>query len=316
MVSDAARPDTILIVARPWFAVLNPVSGGGRAARDRLRIVHALREAGVEFDLATSNYAGHTVDLAAKAAIDGYRKFLAIGGDGTLNQMLNGAMSADAASRENITLGLLPVGRGNDWARTHAIPRNYRQAARVLARERVAPHDIGIAEAFAPEGARVRAFLNVAGAGFDAHIVARTPDDRWGALAYLAALPAGFLSYEAKPLTLSIDGHKVTGKFFVTFAALGRFCGAGMHVAPNAMTDDGLFDVVIIEAVSALELLLNIRRLFDGSIESYRKVKVLRGRSIDIAGPEPVPAEADGELLPPTPLRLQVLPHAIRVVVP
>jgi diacylglycerol kinase family enzyme len=175
---------------------------------------------------------------------------------------------------------------------------------------------VGLAETFAPEGVRLRSFINVAGVGFDAHIVARTPNDRWGALGYLAALPAGFASYQAKPLALSVDGQKVSGTIFVAFTALGRYCGAGMHVAPHALADDGLFDVVIIEDLSAFDLLLNVRRLFDGSIESYRKVKVLRGRTVDIAGPEPVPAEADGELLPSTPIRLSVLPHAVRVVVP
>ena len=301
---------------RAWFAVLNPVSGGGRAVRDRLRILHALHEAGIEFELATSEHAGHAEQLAGEAAAAGYRKFLAIGGDGTLSQVLNGSISADDSDNEHLTLSLLPIGRGNDWARTHCIPKEYRAAARIIARERVAPHDVGVVEAFAPEGSQLRYFINVAGVGFDAHIVQRTPDDRWGALAYLAALPAGFASYRAKTLTLSVDGQKLSGNLFVAFSALGRYCGAGMHVAPNALTDDGLFDVVVIEDVSAWDLVVNVRRLFDGSIERFRKVKVLRGRSVDIGGPEPVPAEADGELLPSTPLRFSVLPHAIRVVVP
>jgi YegS/Rv2252/BmrU family lipid kinase len=302
-------------VTKPWFAVLNPKSGGGRAARDRARIVHALRRAGVQFELAASQHAGHAIALAREAVTSGYRKFLAIGGDGTLNELLNGALGSDVLEAADVTLGLVPVGRGNDWARTHRVPRGYHRAAELLGRQRTIPHDVGIAEC--PAGERKqRYFLNVAGVGFDAHVVARMPNDRWGALSYLAALPASFASYRAPELIVSAEGQTTRSTVFVAFAALGRYCGGGMHIAPAAATDDGLFDVVIIENIGKWELLLNLRRLFDGSIGGYHKVRMLRARSVEIAGPAPVGAQADGELLPPTPLKLTVLPHGVRVVVP
>jgi len=219
-------------MTKSWFAVLNPKSGGGRAARDRINIVHILRRAGVQFELTASQHAGHAICLAREAATSGYRKFLA------------------------------------------------------------------------------------AGVGFDAHVVARMPNNRWGALSCLAALPASFASYRAPELTVSAEGQTRRGTVFVAFAALGRYCGGGMHIAPGATTDDGMFDVVIIGSIGKWELLLNVRRLFDGSISGYDKVRVLRTRSLEMAGPEPVGAQADGELLPPTPICLNVPPHSIRVVVP
>jgi YegS/Rv2252/BmrU family lipid kinase len=302
-------------MTKPWFAVLNPKSGGGRAARDRTRIVHILRQAGVQFELAASERASHAISLAHDAASSGYRKFLAIGGDGTLNELLNGAMSSGALEATDITLGLMPVGRGNDWARTHRIPRGYEGAAQLLARQRTIAHDVGVAESFA-DVPQTRYFLNVAGVGFDAHVVARVPNDRWGVFSYLAALPASYASYQSRELVLSAEGRTLQSTVFVAFAALGRYCGGGMHIAPGAATDDGMFDVVIVEDINKWELVLNLRRLFDGSIGRYRKVRVLRTRRLEIAGPEPVGAQADGELLPPTPLRLTVLPHGVRVVVP
>lgn len=302
-------------MTKPWFAVLNPKSGGGQAARDRTHIVHILRRAGVQFELVASRHAGHSICLAREAATSGYRKFLAIGGDGTLNELLNGALRSGVLEATDVTLGLVPVGRGNDWARTHRVPRDYYRAAELLGRQRTIPHDVGIAECL-NGGPEPRYFLNVAGVGFDAHVVARMPSDRWGALSYLAALPASFASYHAPELTVAAEGQTFRGAVFVAFAALGRYCGGGMHIAPGAATDDGLFDVVIIDNIGKWELLLNIRRLFDGSIGGYSKVRVLRTRSVEIAGAEPVGAQADGELLPPAPLRLTVLPHGVRVVVP
>jgi YegS/Rv2252/BmrU family lipid kinase len=281
-----------------------------------MRIVHALRQAGVQFDLVATERPLHAIDLARDAAASGYRKFLAIGGDGTLNELLNGALGSGELEATDVTLGLLPVGRGNDWARTHRIPVEYLQAAALLARGIAVAHDVGIAESFEKDVPQLRYFLNVAGVGFDAHVVARTPHVRWGALSYLAAIPASFASYRARELALSAEGQTLRSTVFVAFAALGRYCGGGMHIAPDAVTDDGMFDVVIVENIGKWELALNIRRLFDGSIGSYRKVRTLRTRKLEIAGPEPVGAEADGELLPPTPLCLSVLPHGVRVVVP
>jgi diacylglycerol kinase (ATP) len=302
-------------MTRGWFAVLNPESGAGRALRDRTRILDALRGAGVAFELAQSEHAGHAAMLAQRAAREGFRKFLAIGGDGTLHQLLNGAMRGAGNEAEALTLGLVPVGRGNDWARTHRIARGYRDAAALLAQERVVSHDVGVAESLAGAAPELRYFLNIAGVGFDAHVVERTCGNQWGALSYLAALPGSFASYQPRELTLSIDHQSYTGTVFVAFAALGRYCGAGMLVAPDADTGDGLFDVVVIENITKGELLLNIRRLFDGSIGRHRKVRVLRTHSLEIAGPEPVAAQADGELLPPTPIRFKVIPSGVRAVV-
>ena len=149
----------------------------------------------------------------------------------------------------------------------------------------------------------------------DAHVLTLAQGDRFGALTYLAALPAGFATYRCPELEITGKGEKHTGKVFVAFAAIGRYCGGGMLVAPRALPDDGLLDVVVVSDISSWELLLNIRRLFDGSIEAYRKLRVFRARSVEIAGPVPVATEVDGELQSATPARLSLL-ERVRVAVP
>lgn len=296
-----------------WFAVSNPVSGGGRGGRDRGRIAALLREAGLAVELVASEYHGHAIKLAADAARSGFRKFLAIGGDGTLNEMLNGVLASGAGEGEAV-FGLVPVGRGNDWARTHRIPTRYRDAVTVLARGRAVVHDVGVAE-IGVEQLR-RFFINAAGAGFDAHVVERTRDDRLGAVSYLLALPASLLSFRAPELELRFDQQNISGKVFLAFASVNKYCGGGMLVAPRAEFDDGLLDVTVVDEVSLWELLLNLKKLFDGTLPFYRKVRTFRTRSLEISGPVPVNSEADGELIGATPIRFSLLPRYVKVVVP
>ncbi len=300
-----------------WFAIVNPASGGGRGARDLAKIAARLREAGIAFDLASSERSGHSAELAAAAARNGSRRFLAIGGDGTLSEVLNGVLASGVVGRGEATLGLLPVGRGNDWARTHGIPRDYGKAIGVLATGRSVAHDVGVAQAEGREPALPRRyFMNAAGAGFDAHVVERTRGRDLGMLSYMAALPASLLSFHAPELEVQSDEERISGRVFMAFAALNRYCGGGMLVAPDARYDDGLLDITILDEISLPELLLNIRKLYDGSLPAYRKVRTFRTAAVRISGPAPVNCEADGELIGATPVRLSVLPGHVNVVVP
>jgi diacylglycerol kinase (ATP) len=307
---DAAR------IAAGWCAVLNPVSGGGRALRERAGIERALREQGIRCELQVSRYPGHTIELAREAARVGCSRFIAIGGDGTLNEILNGALSASRAAQTPPVLALIPVGRGDDWARTFAVPRKLDDAVRAIARGNTVLQDAGLA-AFDHGGPHSkRLFINVAGAGFDAYVVAQTQALRLGPLTYLAGLLRGFLTYRAPRMRVSGDAWDVQEPMFLAFAALGRYCGGGMHVAPGARTDDGLFDVVTVGQVGKLELLANLRRLFDGTLPDYEKVSVARAAVVRVESSPAARVQADGELLGETPVTFSVLPDAVRVIVP
>jgi diacylglycerol kinase family enzyme len=117
-------------------------------------------------------------------------------------------------------------------------------------------------------------------------------------------------------LDLNMAERTISGKVFMAVASVNRFFGGGMLVAPDARFDDGLFDVTVVDEISLPELLLNIRKLFDGTLPSYRKVYTLRTAAIEVSGPQAAQGEADGELIGPTPMRFSLLPRHIRVVVP
>lgn len=289
-----------------WFAVLNPVSGRGRGWRDRERIVAALRSEGLQVELALSERAGQVQGLVAGALAAGHRNVLAIGGDGTVHEAANAILESGA----DVRFGALPVGTGNDFCRTLALPAGYTAAARVLAAGATQSIDAG--QARFDSGSR-RFFVNVAGVGFDAYVVERLPDRRrWGRLAYLAGVLRGLAAYAPRDVRIAADGERRDARLFLAFACLGRYCGGGMLVAPEAQRADGRFDLVLIDELSRLDVLRSLRRLFDGTIGAHPKVRTGRAASVRID--TPLSVEADGELIGRGPVTLTVLPRALRVV--
>ena len=296
-----------------WLVVANPISGQGRAMHHRHEIEAVLRRHGLDFDFVISEHPGHAVDLVARAVEGGCRHILAVGGDGTVNECANGIFRQQAAPTTEIALGVIPIGTGNDWARTHRIPKDYAEVAALMASGASRLQDVGIAE-FA-DGNR-RHFINVAGLGLDAHVVEALPDRTLGPLAYLVGLAKGLLGYRAVSLGLTFAERRIDARAFVLFFAIGRYCGSGMNVAPKAEIDDGLFDITLIQDLSRWEVLKSLRRLFDGTLLTHPKVLALREAEGAVEAAATQPVEADGELIGHAPVRFSILPRALRVVAP
>ena len=300
-------------MADHWLVIANPISGQGRAMHHRHEIEAVLRRHGLTFSFEISERPGHTTELAQAAIERGCRHILAVGGDGTVNEAVNGIFRQHAAPTADITLGVLPIGTGNDWARTHRIPKEYSEVATLMARNASRLQDVGVAD-FGARG--VRHFINVAGIGFDAHVVAGMPDRTLGPLAYLAGLAKGLFTFQPVQLALDAAGEKHAGAFFDIFVCIGHYCGSGMMVAPQAEVDDGRFDITLIKALSRWEVLISLRRLFDGTLLTHPKVAALRGNEASVESPLSLPVEADGELIGHTPVRFTLLPRALRVLAP
>ena len=295
-----------------WLVVANPISGQGRAMHHRHEIEAVLRRHGLDFDFVISEYPGHAIELAGRAVADGCRQLLAVGGDGTVNECANGIFRQQAVPTAEVTLGVMPIGTGNDWARGLGMPKDYAEVAALMAAGASQPHDVGVASF---GDGTTRYFVNVAGLGFDAHVVESLPDRTLGPMAYLVGLAKGLLSYDAVSAGLTFSGRRIDTRAFVLFFAIGRYCGGGMNVAPQAEADDGLFDITLVQELSRWEVLKSLRRLFDGTLLTHPKVIALREAAAQVeAGP--VPVEADGELIGRAPVRFSILPRALRVLAP
>lgn len=295
-----------------WLAIMNPTAGRGRAARAWPGFAAALAARGMEILLHTTRAPGEATQLALAAVAAGHDRILAVGGDGTLNEVVNGLVGAP----HRITLAVAPCGTGNDWARGRAIPRRPARFAAMLAAGRTLAHDVGRIEYQGPGGREVRHFINLAGVGYDAYVLEHLPRRGPRALAYLAAVAGGLLRYRPPRTQIDAAGERLAGRYFAAFAALGPYAGGGMQFAPRARPDDGLVDLVTIDHLGVLATLRRLPaiyggRLLDDPAVHWRQVGAL---SIDTA--PPVRVEADGQLLGSTPVTIRVLPGLFDTVVP
>lgn len=294
----------------PLFCIVNPAAGRGRTARLWPEIERFLRHAGLRFRAFFTRGNGHASELAEKAARWEEGILLAVGGDGTVNEVVNGIAAAGAFP--TATLALLPTGSGNDLCRTLGISGDPLSVLRHLASGSCRPLDVGLVGE--------RCFLNICGVGFDAEVAyAVNQGFRWlrGTPAYLAGVLKALVGFRPVAFDLVLDGQSLAFKGMMVAVANGAFFGSGIKIAPRAEVDDGLFDVCVVGEVSKLELLRLLPRAYSGGHEGHPAVRFFRAREVRISSPEgSLYVQGDGEILGRTPAVFRVKRHAIRVLVP
>jgi YegS/Rv2252/BmrU family lipid kinase len=296
--------------------IVNPIAGAGRTARRWPEIMRLLKSLGLNFEYDLTEAPGHAIELAKSAAKKGYKLVVSVGGDGTINEVVNGLY--DAGSLGDIMLGIIGTGAGSDYIRTIGIPRHYKEACNRLTNPRRLEVDLGVAE-YVTNGQIVkRVFVNFAGLGFDAEVV-RATTQRFKALgsmpSYLMGLLTTFLFYKNRNVSLIVDGQADERTVCTVVVSNGKYGGGGMLVAPNANPTDGFFDVLIIDDLGKLDLLWSLPRIYKGTHLTHPKVTIKRAREIDIRPRQQMSVQADGELLGEAPARFYVLPAALNVVV-
>lgn len=253
---------------------------------------------------------GHTVHWTTSPG-DGVRaarestatRLIAVGGDGTLGEVVNGARERE--------IGLIPCGTGNDFARHVGIPLDPEQALSMALQTPTKSTDvISLGD---------RLCLNVVACGFDAEVGEKVNRGyRWakGTLAYVTALVQSLGSYRPTALTLTVDGEVHHLKAAICAIGNGSQYGGGMRIAPNALVDDGLLDVVVIGELGRLDLIRQFPTLFKGTHVQHPEVKVFRGRSAHVEAERPLPVLSDGDLFGRTPFAAEILPGALAFVRP
>lgn len=278
-----------------------------------------MKGAGIEFSFAFTEFKHHAVQIAVDAIGQGYRKLLAIGGDGTLNEVVNGIFVQKAVPASEFVLGVIAVGTGNDWLRMYQFPRDYAGQVEIIRSGEIFRQDVGIAEYYETEVKKSRYFINSAGSGFDAEVVRSTNKlkdaGRSGMLLYMISLLKALIGYRSTHVDITVDDFSLSETVFSLSVGIGRYSGAGMRQVPFALTDDGFFDVTIIRKMSKLNVLANIPRLYNGTILKHSRIVGIRGCDVEITSIPRVNLEADGETLGHSPFRFSILPKAIGVMV-
>jgi diacylglycerol kinase (ATP) len=285
--------------------LLNPVAGRGNARRVLCEALEVLRGAGVEPQVRESRSARHLLELAHAAREEEPDMVVSAGGDGAHHYVINGLVGSQTP------LGLLPMGRGNDFARGVGVPSQPRAAAAVLLHNRV--REIDLARA----GCAV--YGCIAGVGFDS-VVTRFANERvrWarGRLAYTWAILRCLKFYRPEPLELVADGQAFSGE--VAFAVVGNNVsyGGGLRLTPRARLDDGLLDVCIVPYMGKLELLRWVPRAYRGEHLSHPGIVYFQARKVALRTPSRLELFGDGEFMQELPATIEVLPRALRVIVP
>lgn len=317
MRSGAGEVEEILIV-------VNPASSGGRTGRRWEAMAGRLREAGLDFEAALTTRPGEAIEIARTGVASGRRIVVAAGGDGTLNEVVNGFASETGDWRPGSTaLAMLPLGTGGDFRRTFGLPGEAAAVAAVLKDGRRRRLDVGRLRYRGHSGStETRYFINIASVGIGGEVVHRVNSGFRlvnGAVTFLLASVVSGLAYHNRPMRIVLDGTQtleLTAQQVVV--ANCKYFGGGMMVAPEAVPDDGLFDVVVAGDLNTLEgarFLAQVRRgTHVGG--SGGKVTSHRARQVEISADSQVRIDLDGEQPGFLPACFEVLPAALDLVLP
>jgi len=295
--------------------IVNPASGRPDRGAAWRAIAGALQSAGVAFDAFHTERPGHGEEIARRALLEGRRRIAAVGGDGSVNDVIHGIMDAGLADTRDVTLAVLPQGTGNDWARSLGITRDPAQIARVLAAGRTMLHDVGAID-FPDTGGPRRWFINVSGAGYDAWVTEHVPRPVPSAFTYLGIALRGLARYRAPEFSITAGDARLEGRMLLAFVANGQFCGNRMHVVPIARMDDGLLDVLAVRELSLLQALPKLGKLYAGRILGDRAVRHVQAARVRIETRPEAIIQADGQIVGRTPAEFSLLGKALRVIVP
>ena len=306
---------------RKTLVVVNEHAGGGAMADVFRRMEHPLLAAIGHFDVAFTDGPGHATTLVRKALGDGYRRIVSGGGDGTLNECVNGFFAEDGTPLgTEVELALLAGGTGGDFRKTVGV-RSSEDTLGALGRGRSIPIDIGRVTFATPSGEGARYFVNIASFGMSGLVDRNVPAFKQfgGRIAYFGATLKSLWGWKNPKVSLTLDGEALAPqRMIISAIANGRFFGGGMQICPDARLDSGVFEVCVLGDFGRLELMMLTGSIYEGRHVYHPKVQIRRARVVEASAPggEEVFLDIDGEALGTLPARFEILPAALRLVVP
>ena len=270
-----------------WFVIVNPVAGGGRGLDHFPQISRYLRDAQILCEPVFTEHKFHATELTVTAVNEGYRHIIVVGGDGTLHEVVNGLFIQQKVCPDEVLLAVVAVGTGNDWVRTFGISNRYQDAVKAISEGYSFLQDVGVVSYEESHYRQSRYMANVAGAGFDAHVVRKFSHlkkkgrkNRW---IYTWCLVRQFFRYKSTGMKVWVDDRLVYNNLLLSIAiGICKYNGGGMQQLPEAVADDGMLDVSLIRPVHFWHLLFRFHYLFNGGIYRIRHILQERGSRIRI----------------------------------
>ncbi|QGQ98317.1 diacylglycerol kinase family lipid kinase [Paenibacillus psychroresistens] len=298
--------------------IINPLSGNGQGKKTWLRVEKELEERKTAYIHKATSYGGEAYEIAAQMVkADEVKRIIVIGGDGTINEVVNGIVDAGGAT--SCALAVIPAGTGNDYAKAHEIPKNSMEALNLALSPTSTIKQIDLIHTNSDNLA-----INNIGAGFDGLVAKLTNEAAYkkllnrlglGSLAYFITMMRVFGTYKHCTIWLEVDGisHELTHTWLAATANI-PFYGGSMQICPQALSDDGYLDVVVIRSPSRWKVLSILFSVYSGKHVNHPAVTFYKGRSISIRSAAPLLLQADGEAAGETPVQLKIVPRGISII--
>ena len=295
--------------------IVNPTAGANKT-RKRWPILEShARKVLSEFDVVFTEYRGHAIELAKKAALEGIDTLVAVGGDGTINEVVNGIYQ----SGRDVRLGIIDCGTGADFVRTVDVGKTYIESIDNLKNGKTQQFDIIEAQFTSMRGKeKSRVFVNASDIGLGGDTVINvdgSPKVLGGRLAFLYGVLRSIVRLKIYPVRLKLDGNEI-GEFEIisTIVANGKYFAGGMFVAPMANPQDGKFEVILIKKTTRRKFIRSLPLVYKGTHIYIDEVEHFSGSTLEVTSGEKAMIEMDGELVGYLPVKFKVLPKALKII--
>ena len=302
-----------------FLIILNPISGRGSGLQHKTQIEESFKSNNLDYELILTEKPGHALELAKNAVAQGFDVIVAGGGDGTCNEVLNGILTGNSKSNHKSKMGVIPVGRGNDFAFSMGVSTDFDEACSHFKNPVFKSIDVGkVIGGFFPDG---RFFGNGVGIGFDAVVGFEALKLKYltGFPSYVvAALKTIFLYYKAPKLQLDLDDEQITDRFLMVSIMNGIRMGGGFYMAPKSDPTDGKFSLCVVNELGKFATLPMMLKFMKGTQEGDPMVRMLMSKKIKVTAINgSIPSHADGETVcvEGSSIEIQIIPGAVELVV-
>lgn len=291
-----------------YLFIVNPTAGRGDTEEKWEEVKGLIEDIGLDYQVFFTEAPGEAVFLASEGVKSGFDVLVAVGGDGTVNEVIRGIKEVKHA--HDVKLGIIPTGTGNDLIRSLEIPKDIREALRIVKKGHTQRIDLGkIDNGY---------FLNVVGVGFDAAVANEVNTNinfLTGTAAYIYGVFKMIFKYKSHQMKISIDDKVYSGRYFLVAVANGKYFGGGLKIAPQADPSDGYFNICLIREVSQMEVVKVLPSVFNGNHINHPAVNFYKGKRVKIESAEEVLVQADGELKGTLPVTFEIQEKAISILV-
>ena len=301
-----------------WFCVFNPAAGINNIEKVRDKIEFELYKNNIEFELYFTKFKGDATNEVIDKIMEGYNKFIAVGGDGTVHEVVNAIFNQDFVSSNQITLAVIPTGTGNDWAKHHNVSMDISKSVSLIKKNKTDLQDIGIARFYKNNRQKTEYFNNVAGMAYDAFVVKKLEQrkNKPNKFIYIISVLSYLFQYKLQKAKVIMDKKEFEDIFYTINIGICKYSGGGMSLVPHAVHNDGKFAITLAGKISKADILLNTYRFYNETITKHPKINAFFSKNIIVKSLDkhPVLLELDGELVGESPVQFNIIEKGLRFI--